>query len=161
MDIDGFAVAAAHEAGAWRCSLLDDALLDDLPGLLAKLRNLASDGAAVFAMVEVDEEYFAIVRPRPAGAALLVSDSVAAWDYDLASDLLEMLEIPTPDEDDVDDMPWPEGDVGILSDFGVSEQEMQIILDDIDLYPDEQVQRIADRCGFGAQLAALVDSDDD
>jgi putative tRNA adenosine deaminase-associated protein len=158
---DGFAIAVAHEGGTWRLSQLDDAFVDDLDGLLTALRRLASGGGAIFAMVEVDEEFFALVRPVPGGAAMLLSDATAALDFDLAADILDLLHIEVPDEDDVDDEPWPEGDLALLADFGLSEQEMQIIVDDDDLYPDEQLQMIADRCGFGEDFAALVDIDHD
>jgi putative tRNA adenosine deaminase-associated protein len=158
---DGFAVAVAHEEGGWRCSMLDDALLDDLDGVLTAVRRVASSGAAAFALLAVDEEFFAVVRPVPGGASLLVSDATAALDYDLAADVLDLLGVPTPDEDDVDDEPWPEGDLALLADFGLSEQEMQLIVDDEDLYPDEQLQMIAERCGFGQQFSALVDVEHD
>jgi putative tRNA adenosine deaminase-associated protein len=158
---DGFAVAVAREEGSWRCSLLGDELLDDLDGVISALRRVASGGAAVFAMLAVDEEFFAIVRPVPGGASLLVSDATAALDYDLAADILDLLQVPTPDEDEVDDDPWPEGDLAVLSDFGLSEQEMQLIVDDEDLYPDEQLQMIAQRCGFEGEFSGVVDVDHD
>lgn len=157
--VDGFAIAVAHGEGGWRCSALDDDLVDDLDALLTALRRLAADGGAVFAMIGVDEEFFAVVRPAPGGASLLLSDATAALDYDLAADILDLLHIEAPDEDEIDDEPWPEGDLAILADFGMSEQEMQIVVDDADLYPDEQLQMIADRCGFGERFAALVDRD--
>jgi putative tRNA adenosine deaminase-associated protein len=141
--------------------MLDDALLDDLDGVLTAVRRVASSGAAAFALLAVDEEFFAVVRPVPGGASLLVSDATAALDYDLAADVLDLLGVPTPDEDDVDDEPWPEGDLALLADFGLSEQEMQLIVDDEDLYPDEQLQMIAERCGFGQQFSALVDVEHD
>jgi putative tRNA adenosine deaminase-associated protein len=156
---EGFAVAVAREEGSWRCSLLDEELLDDLDGVITALRRAAAGGAAVFAMLAVDDEFFAIVRPVPGGAALLLSDATAALDYDLAADILDLLQVPTPDEDDVDDEPWPEGDLGLLADFGLSEQEMQRIVDDEELYPDEQLSMIAQRCGFGEQWSAVTDRD--
>ncbi|MEO7125660.1 MAG: tRNA adenosine deaminase-associated protein [Nakamurella sp.] len=161
MSIEGFAIAVAHDGGSWRLTELDDALLDDLDGVLTALRRLASDGGAIFGVVQVDEEFFALVRPVPGGAGLLISDATAALDFDLASDVLDLLHVEVPDEDDTDDDPWPEGDMGLLADFGLSEQEMQIIVDDGELYPDEQLQLIADRCGFGEKFAALVDVDHD
>lgn len=162
MSIEGFAIAVAHEGGQWRLSELDDEVLGDVDALLTALRRLASDGGAIFAMVEVDEEYFALVRPVPGGAALLISDATAALDYDFAADVLDLLHVEVPEDDDDDDEePWPEGDMAILADFGMSEQEMQILVDDGDLFPDEQLQMIADRCGFGEKFAALVDVDHD
>lgn len=162
MSIDGFAIAAQHEGSSWRLSELDDGVLDDLDALLTALRRLASGGGALFAMVAVDDEFCAVVRPVPGGAALLLSDATAALDYDLAADILDLLHVDMPDEEDADDdEPWPEGDMAILADFGATEQEMTIILGDGDLYPDEQLQMIADRCGFGEDFAAFADIDHD
>jgi putative tRNA adenosine deaminase-associated protein len=45
----------------------------------------------------------------------------------------------------------------LLADLGVPEQEMQLIVDDEDLYPDEQLARIAQRCGFGDAFAAVLE----
>lgn len=156
MTIDGFAAAVVREDGAWKCSLLDDGLLEDLDGVISALRRVAATGA-VFGLLAVDDEFFVIVRPIPGGAALLLSDATAALDYDLAADALDLLQIATPDDEDVDDDPWPEGDLSLLADLGIPEQEMQLIVGEADLYPDEQLAMIAERCGFGDQFAALVD----
>lgn len=149
MSVEGFAVAVSREETAWKCSLLDDDLVEDLDGVITALRRLAATGGAVFAMIDVDDEFFAIVRPIPGGASLLLSDSAAALDYDLAADILDLLHLPTPSEDEIDDDLWPEGDLAVLADFGLSEQEMQLIVGDEELYPDEQLAMIAQRCGFG------------
>ena len=154
--IDGFAAAVVREDGTWKCSLLAEELLEDLDGLIAALRRVAATGA-VFGLAAVDDEFFVIVRPIPGGAAILLSDATAALDYDLAADALDLLSIEAPDEDEVDDDPWPEGDLSLLTDLGLPEQEMQLIVGEEDLYPDEQLALIAQRCGFGDQFAALVE----
>ena len=154
--IDGFAAAVVREDGAWKCSLLAEELLEDLDGLITALRRVAATGA-VFAVAAVDDEFFVVVRPVPGGASILLSDATAALDYDLAADALDLLHIATPEEDEIDDEPWPEGDMSLLADLGLPEQEMQIIVAEADLYPDEQLALIARRCGFGEQFAALVE----
>ena len=154
--IDGFAAAVVLQDGAWKCSLLDEELLEDLDGVITALRRVAATGA-VFGLVAVDDEFFVIVRPIPGGASLLLSDATAALDYDIAADVLDRLHIATPEDDEVDDEPWPEGDLSLLADLGVHEQEMQLIVDEGDLYPDEQLALIAQRCGFGDQFAALLE----
>lgn len=156
MTIDGFAAAVVREDGTWKCSLLAEELLEDLDGLIAALRRVAATGA-VFGLAAVDDEFFVIVRPIPGGAAILLSDATAALDYDLAADALDLLSIEAPDEDEVDDEPWPEGDLSLLTDLGLPGQEMQLIVGEEDLYPDEQLALIAQRCGFGDQFAALVE----
>ena len=156
MSTEGFATAVVREDGKWRCSLLAEELLDDLDGVLTALRRVASTGA-VFGLLAVDDEFFVIVRPIPGGASLLLSDATAGLDYDVAADVLDLLQVPVPDEDDVDDDPWPEGDLALLADLGVPEQEMQLIVDEVDLYPDEQLALIAQRCGFGDEFAAAIE----
>ncbi len=154
--IDGFAAAVVREDGAWKCSALAEELLEDLDGLISALRRLATAGA-VFGLAAVDDEFFVVVRPIPGGASLLLSDATAALDYDIAADVLDLLEIALPEDDDVDDEPWPEGDLSLLADLGIPEQEMQLIVGEVDLYPDEQLTLIAQRCGFGDQFAALLE----
>jgi putative tRNA adenosine deaminase-associated protein len=153
---EGFGVAVTREDTTWRCSLLAPELLDDLDGVITGLRRVASSGP-VFAMLAIDDEFFVIVRPIPGGATLLLSDATAGLDYDIAADVLDLLQVQIPEDDEVDDDPWPEGDLGLLADLGVAEQEMQLIVDDDDLYPDEQLAMIAQRCGFGDAFAAVLE----
>ncbi|PXY31302.1 tRNA adenosine deaminase-associated protein [Prauserella muralis] len=152
--ITGFAVAVVREDGKWRCSPLDTAALAELDAAITELRKLRSTGA-VFGMLAVDDEFFVIVRPSPTGASLLLSDAAAALDYDIAADVLDLLRVDPPDEDD--DMLWPEGDLEILADLGMPGPELEVIVNEIELYPDEQLQMIAQRCGFGDEFAKLLD----
>ena len=89
---------------------------------------------------------------------MLLSDAAAALDYDIAADVLDLLRVEIPEEDamDTDDI-WPEGDLGLLADLGLPAAEMQVIIDEVDLYPDEQLDMIAQRCGFGSQFEALLE----
>lgn len=157
MAVTGFAVAVVREDGRWQCSALDRAALEDLDAAITELRQQRSTGA-VFGLLAVDEEFFVIVRPVPGGVSLLLSDAAAALDYDVAADVLDLLRIDVPDEDSVDtDDIWPEGDFGLLADLGLPAEELQVIVGEVDLYPDEQLEMIAHRCGFEAQFAALVE----
>ena len=124
---------------------------------LGRANAEAGASGAVFGVAAVDDEFFVVVRPVPGGASILLSDATAALDYDLAADALDLLQIPTPEEDEIDDDPWPEGDLALLADLGLPEQEMQLIVSETDLYPDEQLALIAQRCGFGDQFAALLE----
>jgi putative tRNA adenosine deaminase-associated protein len=153
---DGFAVAVVRAEGKWRCSLLASELLDDLDGLITGLRRVAVEGA-VFGLVCIEDEFFLVLRPIPGGVSLLLSDATAALDFDLAADALDLLHVEVPEEDDIDDDAWPEGDLGLLADLGVHQQEMQLIVDDADLYPDEQLFLIAERAGFDEELRRIVD----
>lgn len=153
---EGFGVAVTREESTWKCSVLAPELLDDLDGVITGLRRVATSGP-VFGMLAVDDEFFVIVRPIPGGATLLLSDATAGLDYDIAADVLDLLHVQIPEDEEIDDEPWPEGDLSLLADLGIPEQEMQLIVDDDDLYPDEQLARIAQRCGFGDAFAAVLE----
>ncbi len=156
MSTDSFAVAVVRAEGKWRCSLLAPELIADPDGLSTGLPRIGTEGA-VFGLVCIEDEFFLVLRPIPGGVSLLLSDATAALDFDLAADALDLLHIEAPEEDDVDDDAWPEGDLGLLSDLGVHEQDMQIVVDDADMYPDEQLFVIAQRAGFDDELHRIVD----
>jgi putative tRNA adenosine deaminase-associated protein len=152
---DGFGVAVVREDGKWRCSALKRGTLNSLTAAETELRELRSAGA-VFGLLDVDDEFFVIVRPAPSGTRLFLSDATAALDYDIARQVLEKLDADV-DLDELDDEdPFEEGDLGVLSDVGLSEGVLSIILDDDD-YADEQLTRIAQEMGFGDELSAVVD----
>ena len=155
--LPGFAVAAIREDGRWRCAPMDPDALVDLDAAITELRGLRSTGA-VLGLLDVDDEFFVLVRPTPGGVSLLLSDAAAALDYDVAADVLDLLRLDVPDEDDAEDDPWPEGDLAMLADFGVPADELAVLIDEIDLYPDEQLTAIARRCGFADELAEIVET---
>lgn len=152
-------MAVVREDGTWKCSPLTPAALTTLSAAENELKALRSSGA-VFGLLDVDDEFFIVVRPAPSGTRLLVSDATAAIDYDIAADVLEELhiEIPDIDPDDLDDTePWEEGDLGILADLGLPEPVFSVILAETDLYPDEQLAMIAERLGFASEFSAVLD----
>ncbi|RZS44992.1 putative tRNA adenosine deaminase-associated protein [Herbihabitans rhizosphaerae] len=153
--LEGFAVAVVREDGKWRCEALEIETLRELDAAITGLRKIRSTGA-VFGMLDVDDEFFLLLRPGPAGVTLLLSDSAAALDYDIAADALDLLRVEPPDDDD-DDL-WPAGSLDLLADIGVPAAELQVIIDDVDLYPDEQLQMIAQRCGFEDQFSKVLDT---
>lgn len=152
---DGFGVAVVREDGAWRCVPLKRAALVDLTAAETELRELRSAGA-VFGLLNVDDEFFVIVRPAPSGARLLLSDATAALDYDIAADVLEKLDADLSIEELEEDDPFEEGDLGLLADLGLPEAVLGVILAD-DEYADEQLSRIAQEMGFNDELVAVLD----
>lgn len=159
-DIDGYAVAVTREESTWSVHLLDPGALGSISKAEQELKALRAAGA-VFGLLNVDDEYFVIVRPGPSGTRLLLSDATAAVFDELAEQALERLNVDVPDIDpeEIEETdPWPEGDLGILGDLGLGEQEFSVLLADPDLYPDEQLQVIAERLGFDVRLAAVLDS---
>lgn len=158
-DVEGFAVAVVHEDTTWKCTPLSAAALSSLSTAEDELRALRSTGA-VFGLLDVDDEFFIVLRPGPTGSRLLISDATAAIDYDIAVEVLEALnvEVPDIDPDELDDIePWEEGDLGVLADLGLPEPVLSVILTETDLYPDEQLGMVAQRLGFADEFSTVLD----
>jgi putative tRNA adenosine deaminase-associated protein len=153
--LPGFAVAAIREEGRWRCAKLDPEALTDLDAAITGLREMRSPGA-VLGLLAVDDCFFVLVRPIPGGVSLMLSDAVAALDYDVAADVLDLLRVDLPPEDSADDDPWPEGDLSIVADFGLGADELEVLAGELELYPDEQLSAIARRCGFADALNEVL-----
>jgi len=153
---DGFGVAVVREDGTWRCTAMRRDALTSLTAAETALRELRSAGA-VFGLLNIDDDFFVVVRPAPAGTRLLLSDATAALEYDIAAEVLEKLDAEIGDDELEDADPFEEGDVGLLSDIGLPGDVLAVILSDTELYADEQITRIAGEMGFGDELAAVLD----
>ncbi|WP_133904274.1 tRNA adenosine deaminase-associated protein [Actinophytocola oryzae] len=155
--VTGFAIAVVREEGKWRCTAMPSDALRELDAVVTELRKMRSTGA-VFGLLDVDDQFFLVVRPGPGGVQLFLSDAAAALDYDIAADALDQLRVEPPAEDDDDDEVWPEGAMDILADLGLPAAELAVIAGEVDLYPDEQLQIVAQRCGFADEFGRLLDS---
>ncbi|WP_156690398.1 tRNA adenosine deaminase-associated protein [Mycobacterium sp. Marseille-P9652] len=153
---DGFGVAVVREEGKWRCAPMAAKSLTSLKAAETELRELRSAGA-VFGLLDVDDEFFVILRPAPSGTRLLLSDATAALDYDIAAEVLDKLDADIDPEDLEDSDPFEEGDLGLLSDIGLPEAVLGVIVDESDLYADEQLGRIAREMGFSDELSAVLE----
>lgn len=159
-ELDGFAVAVVREEGKWTVTAMDNSSLSSLSDAENLLREMRSAGA-VFGLLDIDDEFFVVIRPAPSGSRLLLSDATASIDYDIAADVLDAMHIDVPDidSDDLDDVePWEEGDLGLLADLGLPEPVMSVIVGDTDLYADEQIGMIAARLGFADELSRVLDT---
>ncbi len=87
----------------------------------------------------------------------MLSDATAALDYDIAAEALENLDADLDEEDLEDSDPFEEGDLSVLSDIGLHEDVLGVILSETDLYADEQIGRIAREMGFADELSAVLD----
>jgi putative tRNA adenosine deaminase-associated protein len=154
--VAGFAVAVVREEGKWRCTAMDGSALRELDAAITELRKIRSTGA-VFGLLDVDDQFFLVVRPGPGGVQLFLSDAAAALDYDVAADALDLLRVDPPADEDADDEVWPEGAEDILADIGLPAPELLVIAGEVDLYPDEQLQIVAQRCGFAEEFGQLLD----
>jgi putative tRNA adenosine deaminase-associated protein len=145
--LDGvdFALAAYREEGAWQVAELAPDVLVDVETLAHALRRFPGDGGAV-GMVAVDEDFFIVVRVAGHRTRMLLSDVTAADEWEIAASVVDSLGLPTPEEDDEQ---VPAGDLGLLDDLGMQAMDLAVLLDDVDLYPDEMLSDVARRLGFG------------
>jgi len=148
-----FVVAAYREEGLWQVQSLPARVGDSLESLVSALRPLPSESGSI-GMVSVDEDFFVLVRVYGPRVRLLLSDVTAATDWPLASEVVERLELPDPDDEDD---PQPAGEVGIVDDLGMSAMDMAVLCDNPELYPDEMLSDVAHRLGFGASFDGAVE----
>lgn len=154
--MEAAAVVAFKEDGQWQVGVLPERLTEDLDGLIAALRQQPGESGAI-AFVDVADEFFVAIRVAAGRVRLLLSDVTAAVAWDLAAAVLDMLEVPVPGEDDLDDI-WPAGDLSIFADLGMEEMELGAILADVDAYADEMIMAISGRLGFGEAVERALDA---
>ena len=152
LDAVDFALAAYREEGEWQVEELAHDVLSDVETLAHALRRFPGDHGAV-GMIAIDEDFFVIARVAGAQTRVLLSDVTAADEWELATSAVEFLGLPL-DEDD--DEPVPAGDLDLLADLGMAAMDMGVLLDDLDLYPDETLSEVARRIGFGTQFDDAV-----
>jgi len=144
------AVAAWHEDGRWTLDILPDPT--DIAQIIRSLKSQQTNGGAI-ALISIDEEFFILIRVLGSHISYFLSDSSCAFDYPVAEELLEIADLPMP-EDDEDATPI--GHIEILSDLGMNGMEISALCDDPELFPDEQLEAIANRLGFGDQFTELL-----
>lgn len=149
-DVD-LAVAAYRRGGRWVVQEMTLEHCEDVEVLADALRRLDGDSGAI-ALISVDEDFFVIVRVEGQRTRVLLSDASAAEDWDLAESVIDLLDEIDPDDLDERDEDEPAGDLGLLSDLGVSEDALEELLDDPDAYPDEVLSDLARLIGFGEQF---------
>jgi putative tRNA adenosine deaminase-associated protein len=156
MDSQAYAVVAYREEDRWQVGVLPEALTGDLDGLVAAVRQQPGENGA-FALVDVADEFFVVVRVQMGRLRLLLSDVTAAVAWDLAAQVLDELDLDVPGEDDLEDI-WPVGDLGIFADLGLDEMELGAILADDDAYADEMLSALARRLGFADAYERVVEA---
>jgi putative tRNA adenosine deaminase-associated protein len=152
--ITDFAVAAWREDGRWRVDTLPDNVSNDLDQLVRNLQAQPSESGIV-GFLCVAEAFFIAVRVQGNSVQYLLSDVLTATEFPLAGEVLQRLDLPLPDEEDESQ---PAGDLEMFSDLGLESMEVAVICDDLELFPDEQLEQIAAALGFGEQLSALLET---
>ena len=151
MSVD-FGCIAWHEDGRWDASLLNSTR--DIGLIIDALKSQQTNGGAI-ALIAIEDEFVIIARVLGDQMRMMISDITYALDYEVAAELAEVLDLEYPQEEDESQ---PGGDIDLLSDLGVGEMELLAILDDTELYPDEQLEAIANRLGFGEQFNQVIES---
>ncbi|GGU95664.1 tRNA adenosine deaminase [Actinomadura cremea] len=156
VDATDFAVVVYREDEAWEAEVLPVALTEDLAGLIHALRQQPSLGGTV-GLVAVGDDFFVAIRLLGDEVMVFLSDVTASVDWPLATQVLEYLDIPVPDDEELDQV-LPVGDMSIFADLGLDEMELGAISGDLELYPDEMLLSIAGRIGFAAAFERAADT---
>jgi len=151
MSVD-FGCIAWHEDGRWSVNSL--ASTRDIGSVIDSIKAQQTNGGAI-ALIAIEDEFVIIARALGDQMQMMISDVTYALDYEVAAELIEVLDLEFPEEEDESQ---PGGDLDLLTDLGVSEMELLSILDDTELYPDEQLEAIANRLGFGEQFNQVIES---
>ena len=151
-----FVLAAYREDGQPFVQELSKDLANDLDELIVQLRRLPGDAGAL-GFVSLVEDVFVIARVRGQHVQVLLSDGSAADDWPIARDVADYLGEEIPDDDEEEEAE-PMGDLGILSDLGLSDFDMGAITADLDLSSDEMLLAIADKIKLNPQFKKVAEA---
>jgi putative tRNA adenosine deaminase-associated protein len=149
-------VVYREDDDVWYAEVLPTALTKNLDGLIQALRQQPGIGG-VIGLAAVADDFFVALRVLGSQVSVFLSDLTAAVDWPLAEQVLDYLDIPVPDDEDLDQV-LPAGDMSIFADLGVDEMELGALSGDLDLFPDEVLASIARRIGFGGTLERALDA---
>jgi putative tRNA adenosine deaminase-associated protein len=156
MSASDFAVVVYREDDVWEAEVLPPSLTENLDGLILALRQQPSIGGTI-GLAAVGDDFFVALRILAGNVSVFLSDVTASVDWPLARQVLGYLDIPVPDDEDLDQV-LPAGDMSIFADLGVDEMDLGAVSGDLDLFPDEALVRLAQRMGFGPALERALDS---
>jgi putative tRNA adenosine deaminase-associated protein len=150
-----FAVVVFREDDRWETELLPVALVEDLEGLIHALRQQPGIGGTM-GLAAVGDDFFVAIRILGDEVMVFLSDVTASVEWPLARQVLDYLDIPVPEDEELDQV-LPVGDMSIFADLGLDEMELGALSGDLDLYPDEMLLSIAGRLGFAHPFERAVD----
>ncbi|GGS74017.1 hypothetical protein GCM10010156_36200 [Planobispora rosea] len=162
-DVLDFAIVVYREDDRWEAEMLPVALTSDLHGLIHALRQQPSMSGTI-GLVAVGDEFFVALRVFGERVEVFLSDIAASWDFPLARQVLEYLDVPVPDEEELEailqdeETALPAGDLSIFTDLGLDEMELGVLSGDIDLLPEDVLSSIAARLGFSEPFERAIDS---
>jgi len=150
-DID-LVIALYREDGQPVALSLELDLANDLEALITQLRRIPGDAGAV-GLVSVADEVFVIARVRGKHVQVFCSDAVAANEWPIAHDVIDLLDADLPDENEDG---YPVGDADILADVGMPDFELEAIAEDYDEDATSLLELIATKISFGPQFAKAL-----
>lgn len=156
MSASDFAVVVFREDDVWEVDVLPAALTENLDGLILAMRQQPSIGGAI-GLAAVGDDFFVALRVIGNQVSVFLSDVTASVDWPLARQVLDYLDIPVPEDEDLDQV-LPVGDMSIFADLGVDEMDLGALSGNLDLFPDEVLASIARRLGFGPAMERSLDS---
>ncbi len=155
-DTSDFAVVVYREDDLWEAEVLPVALTADLDGLIHALRQQPSIGGTI-GLAAIGDDFFVALRVIGGQVSVFLSDVTAAVEWPLAHQVLDYLDIPVPENEDLDQV-LPAGDLSIFADLGVDEMELGALAGVPDLYPDEVLTSLAARLGFAPALERALNA---
>jgi putative tRNA adenosine deaminase-associated protein len=141
------AVVAYRDEDRWKVADLPGRSLDTVDSIARELRRYPGESGAL-ALISVAEDFVLLVRAQGSLVRVLLSDATAST--------VDHIGIHVDVDVDEDEDQVPAGDLALVSDLGMTAQEMGALLDDYDLYPEEILSEVADAAGFGAEFDDLV-----
>jgi putative tRNA adenosine deaminase-associated protein len=151
-----FAVVVYREDEIWDAEVLPASFTENLDSLIRALKQQPSLSGTI-GLAAIGDDFFVALRVIGSQVSVFLSDISASWDWELAQQVLEYLDIPVPDDDDELDQVLPAGDLSIFADLGIDEMDLGALAGDLDLFPDEVLASIARRLGFGPAMERALD----
>jgi putative tRNA adenosine deaminase-associated protein len=151
-----FCVVVYRDDDVWEAGVLPTALTENLDGFILALRQQPGIGGTI-GLASVGDDFFVALRVFGSQVSVFLSDLTASVDWPLAEQVLDYLDIPVPEDEDLDQV-LPAGDMSIFADLGVDEMELGALSGDLDLFPDEVINSLARRIGFGPVLERALDA---
>lgn len=151
---DKWAVVVFQSEGVWQVEELPPTVADNLEDVVAAVRGQV---AGAFALVDIADEFFVVVRWMRGEDRLLLSDVTASVAWDFAAQVMERLDLEVPADDELDEV-LPAGDLGVFDDLGLDEMELGAILSDVEAYADEMLSTLARRLGFSDAYERAMDA---
>ena len=138
----------------WQVGQLAPGLSDDLGHMEQAVQGQLPGS---FALVDVADDFFIVVRNSGGAMRFLLSDVTASSEWELAAQVMDRLDLDIPRESDLDEV-LPAGDLDVFDDLGLDAMELGAILSDVDAYADEMLSTLARRLGFADAYEQAVDA---